>query len=120
MAYKIEQKDALGNWGEDFTWNQGGNQFATEQEAEAGIDFILGQYGDIERNHLRVVESVTSYQVRLSNVPDGAYTESYLGTDTREFETREEAERVVAQFEAAKLARPQDFEPDMEAEIVEG
>lgn len=60
-----------------------------------------------------------AYEVRLSNVPDGAYTEWYLGTDTREFATREEAERVVAQFEAAKAARPQDFEPEMEAEIVE-
>jgi hypothetical protein len=60
-----------------------------------------------------------AYEVRLSNVPDGAYTESYLGTDDRMFSTREEAEQVVAQFDAAKTARPQDFEDDMEAEIVE-
>jgi hypothetical protein len=60
-----------------------------------------------------------AYEVRLSNVPDGAYTESYLGTEDRVFATREEAEQVVAQFEAAKESRPEDFEPDMEAEIIE-
>jgi len=59
------------------------------------------------------------YSIKLSHVPDGAYTEWYLGTDTREFATRQEAETVVRQFEAAKRSRPQDFEPDMEAEIVE-
>lgn len=59
------------------------------------------------------------YEVRLSNVPDGASTAWYLGTDTREFRTREEAERVVAQFELAKSAQPENFEPDMEAEIVD-
>jgi hypothetical protein len=70
-----------------------------------------------------------TYEVRLSNVPDGAYTESYIcgpsnGSGSpdearREFDTREEAERVVAEFYEAKAAHPESFEDDMEAEVVE-
>lgn len=57
------------------------------------------------------------YEVRLSNVPDGAYTEWYLGTNTREFATLAEARKVVAQFRRAKKARPKDFEPGMAATV---
>lgn len=60
-----------------------------------------------------------TFEVRLSNVPDGAYTEWYLGTDVREFDTREEAEAAVRQFRSAKAAHPENFEPKMEAEIIE-
>ena len=70
-----------------------------------------------------------TYEVRLSSVPDGAYTESYICGPSngdgspdraeREFATREEAEQVVAEFYAAKAARPEDFEDDMEAGIVD-
>jgi len=59
------------------------------------------------------------YEVRLSNVPNGAYTEWYLGTDTRYFRTLKEAKKVVAAFRRAKTAHPEDFEPEMEAEIIE-
>jgi hypothetical protein len=60
-----------------------------------------------------------TYEIELSNVPDGCYTSWYLGTDEREYETREEAEQAVREFYAAKESRPEDFEPDMEATIVE-
>ena len=60
------------------------------------------------------------YEIRLSNLPDGAYTEDYLG-HSRYCETRKEADAVVRQFEASKKARPSDFETesgDMTAQIV--
>jgi hypothetical protein len=57
------------------------------------------------------------YEIRLSHVPDGARTEDYLGHD-RACATKREAEQVVREFRAAKRARPEDFEPEMDAEIV--
>lgn len=57
------------------------------------------------------------YEITLTHVPDGAYTEDYLGHD-RYCATKKEAEQVVRQLKSAMKARPQDFEPEMEAEIV--
>ena len=57
------------------------------------------------------------YEVRLSNVPDGASREDYLGHD-RYCATKAEAREVVAQFNRAKRQHPEDFEPEMEAEVV--
>lgn len=80
-------------------------------------------------NNTAVQDTTTTYEVRLSNVPDGEYTESYICGPSngdgsadkarREFDTREEAEIVVAEFYAAKAAHPEDFEAGMEAEILE-
>lgn len=79
-------------------------------------------YRDMETNTM-------AYTVRLTNVPDGAYTENYIcgpsngdGSPSqarREFDTREEAEQVVAEFYVAKSAHPEHFEEDMEAEVAE-
>lgn len=70
-----------------------------------------------------------TYEIRLTNVPDGAYAEQYLCTASngdgspdkayRSFEDRAEAEQVVREFYTAKSAQPSNFEPDMEAEVVE-
>ena len=57
------------------------------------------------------------YEVRLSNVPDGASREDYLGHD-RYCATKAEARKVVVQFNRAKRQHPEDFEPEMEAEVV--
>lgn len=56
MSLKIEQRDQLGNWGDDFLWNQGGNEFETEDEAQSAIDFIRTQYDDVPVGDLRIVE----------------------------------------------------------------
>lgn len=58
------------------------------------------------------------YEVRLSNVPDGAYTEDFLG-HSRYCATKAEARKVVAQFNRAKRQNPENFEPEMQAEVVE-
>lgn len=58
------------------------------------------------------------YEIKLTHVPDGAYTENYLGA-AREQPTKRAAEKIVRGFYRAKKARPEDFEPDMEAEIIE-
>ena len=56
------------------------------------------------------------YEIRLTNVPDGAYTEDYLGAP-RQCNSIREAKRLVAQFNKARRAHPENFEPDMVAEI---
>ena len=40
------------------------------------------------------------YEIRLTNVPDGAYTEDYLGAD-RGCSSKAEARRIIAQFNRA-------------------
>ena len=67
------------------------------------------------------------YEIRLSSVPDGAYTEQYIcgpsnGNGSaddarRQFRTRREAQQVVREFRAAKRAHPEDFEFDMQCTI---
>jgi len=57
------------------------------------------------------------YEIDLTNVPDGAYTEDYLGKN-RSQPTLAAAKKVVAQFERDKKATPQNFEPGMVAKIV--
>lgn len=58
------------------------------------------------------------YEVNLTNVPDGAYTEWYLGVDSRICDSYREAQDVVAGFRDAKKRHPENFEPNMEASIV--
>jgi hypothetical protein len=68
-----------------------------------------------------------TYQIVVTNVPDGAYIEAYIcgpsngngspDAAKRLFRSRAKAERVVAEFYAAKEAHPENFEPDMEASI---
>lgn len=58
------------------------------------------------------------YEIRLSKVPDGAYTEDYLG-HSRYAATKKEALSVVAKFYAAMAKHPEDFEPGMKAEIID-
>lgn len=63
-------------------------------------------------------QNKAKYEVRLSNVPDGAYTADYLGGD-RYFSSKRAAEKCVARFNRAKKADPESFEPEMVAEVVE-
>jgi hypothetical protein len=58
------------------------------------------------------------YEIRLTNVPDGAYTEDYLGDD-REVNSKAEARRVIAQFRRAMRQNPENFEPGMTASVVD-
>jgi len=58
----------------------------------------------------------SNYEIRVTNVPEGAYTEDYLGTD-RNQRTLAAAKKVVAQFNKAKKANPANFEPGMVATI---
>ena len=64
-----------------------------------------------------VEEAFFDYEIHLTNVPDGAYTEDYLGKN-RSQPTLAAAKKVVAQFERDKKATPQNFEPGMVAKIV--
>ena len=58
------------------------------------------------------------YEVRLSNVPDGARDEWYLGVDDRETTTLAEARAIVRSFRSEFRANPDNFEPDMEPRIL--
>ena len=58
------------------------------------------------------------YEIRLTNVPDGAYTEDYLDAD-RECSSKAEARRIIAEFNRAKRANPENFEPGMVASCID-
>ena len=55
-------------------------------------------------------------KIILSNVPEGAYTEDYLGAD-RNQPTLAAAKKVIAQFNRAKKIAPKNFEVGMVATI---
>ena len=56
------------------------------------------------------------YVISLSKVPDGVYTEDYLGA-SRNQPTLAAAKKVVAQFKRAMRSHPENFEPGMRATI---
>jgi hypothetical protein len=58
------------------------------------------------------------YEIRLTNVPDGAYTENYLGAD-RMVNSKRLARRIIAQFYRAKSEHPENFEPGMKATLID-
>ena len=58
------------------------------------------------------------YEVRVTNVPDGAYDEQYLGVVDREIATLAEARTIVRRFRAEAKTHPENFEPGMDARIL--
>lgn len=55
-----------------------------------------------------------TYEIEITNVPDGAFTEWYSGADTREFSNKREALKLRAAFRRELRQHPQNFEPEME------
>jgi len=55
--YRIEQRDASGEWSDDYTWNQGGNDYKTAEEAANAIKFLLQEYSDLGRRDFRISEN---------------------------------------------------------------
>ena len=56
-TYRVEQKDASGQWSDDYTWNQGGNEFKTRLHAAGCISFLLTQYSDLTSRDFRISEN---------------------------------------------------------------
>ena len=106
--------------------------FATDSRSEAnsaakrkGMSYYYGvavidtkkQMVDLGDCIVPVEDAFCMYEIDLTNVPDGAYTEDYLGKN-RSQPTLAAAKKVVAQFNKAKKANPANFEPGMVAKIV--
>ena len=102
---------------QDYVVYPAGIAFASKAAAIRHAEDNGGERVEASRTLKAVWKRGQNFEIRLTNVPDGAYREDYLGR-SRYCTTLAEARRAVAQFNRAKRQHPEDFEPEMEAEVV--